>query len=98
MKLKGAFYGFARTDYEQYTQNKDSHDNEPFASTCYHAQQYAEKSLKDAISTCGGIFNPTHNLTKLARTLSLLTKTNTTDTIYNDIMRRSSFLTRLYDD
>ena len=98
MKLKGVFSGFAKTDYEQYTQNKECHHNEPFASTCYHAQQYAEKSLKDAISACGGSFSPTHNLTKLVRNLSLLTNTDMTDSEYNDIMRRSSFLTRLYDD
>ena len=97
MSLKGAFSKFAQTDREQYVQNK-GHGSTPFASTCYHAQQYAEKSLKGAISSCGGDFNPTHNLTKLVRNLSLLTNTDTTDSEYNDVMRRSSFLTRLYDD
>lgn len=53
-----------------------SHELESYAGTCYHAQQFSEKMMKQKLEDFGAKNKNTHNLSHLANNLAFLSGTD----------------------
>ena len=67
---RNSFYSYALEDLSQIEQNR-AFGYRPYGSTAVHAQQYAEKMLKDAIQSFDGFPPKTHNINMLMEELEL---------------------------
>ncbi len=67
---RNSFYPYAQEDLSQIEQNR-AFGYRPYGSTAVHAQQYAEKMLKDAIQSFDGFPPKTHNINMLMEELEL---------------------------
>lgn len=84
------FYPFAMEDLSQIEQNK-AYGYKPYGSTAVHAEQYAEKMLKDAIQAFGQYPPRTHNINVLMEELEIQGIP-----IDQELYNKGAFLSNLY--
>lgn len=86
---------FACFERDQIDVNVDA-DYRAYAASCYHAEQYAEKVIKDRLWCFKSEFYRIHKLSVLATDLALCYGIKESDPVMKDILERCYNLDDLY--
>lgn len=97
MRHEHTYHRFAEYDREQIGINVDR-GYRPYAMTCFHAHQDAEKTLKDALSIFGYGDLKHHGLYKYAQDLARVAGVDKREGSYRMILRYCSELDPYYTD
>lgn len=87
------YIGYDRRQVEINTE----HGYEPYAMTCYHSHQIAEKTLKDALSAFGREKARGHNLEYLVRDLAIRARAETRTATFKQIQEYCRVLDPYYE-